>query len=155
MKMTTALALALVAGVLGLAGVSNEAYAVNANHGGPICRNYNAPEVADIDYLTNGVRNLNPNSRYVICPLVRSPTSTNVVNLFVDGSANSGTTISCTLFSYDFTGRFLGSQSFPAPRTGVFDQFLTVPGSFWGTANVLCLLPGNAAGLIYDIDVEQ
>jgi len=155
MRMGIALAAALVVGILGLAGVSNEAYAVNSNNPGTMCRNFNAGEVTDIDYLLNGVRNLNPSfARNVICPAVRSPTSTNVVNVFVDGTANSGTTITCTLYSYDFNGTFLGSQS-SGPMQGLFDKSLTVPGSFWGTSNVLCLLPTSGLGVIYDVDVVQ
>jgi len=136
-------------------GLCSNAYAVNANHSGTVCKNYNASQVTDIDYLPNGTRNLNASARYVICPITRSPTSTNQVSVYIDGFASSGNTVSCTLYSYDYNGTFLGSQSFPTPRTGTFDQHLAVAGSYWGNASVLCLLPGNAGGIIYGVEVVQ
>jgi hypothetical protein len=156
MKIALSLGLALTLGTFGLMSLSSNAYAVNANNSGTTCKNYNAAQVADIDYLPNGTRNLNASSRYVICPIVRSPTSASyAVNVYVDGFAASGRTITCTLNSYDYNGNFLGSQSFPTARTGTFDQYLSVAGSFWGNASVLCLLPASAGGIIYDIDVVQ
>lgn len=156
MKTALSLGLSLTLGTFSSMSLPGNAYAVNANNAGTICKNYNASQVADIDYLPNGTRNLNASSRYVICPIVRSPTSASyAVNVYVDGFAAAGRTISCTLYSYDYTGTFLGSQSFPSARTGTFDQYLSVPGHYWGTASVLCLLPGSAGGIIYDVDVVQ
>ena len=156
MKTALSLGLALTLGAFSLLSHPGNAYAVNANNSGTSCKNYNAAQVADIDYLASGTRNLNASPRYVICPIVRSPTSASYgVNVYVDGFAAAGRTISCTLYSYDYTGNYLGSQSFPAARTGTFDQYLSVAGSYWGNASVLCLLPGSAGGLIYDVDVVQ
>jgi hypothetical protein len=104
----------------------------------------------------NGARNLNASARYVICPVVRSPSASNyVLNVYVDGNASVGKTISCTVYSYDYTGAFIGSKSFPTARTGTFDVYLSVPGHYWSTANVLCLLPSSAGGVLYDVDVVQ
>ena len=156
MKTALSLGLALTLGTFSSMSLPGNAYAVNANNAGTSCRNYNASQVTDIDYLPNGTRNLNASSRFVICPIVRSPTSASyAVNVYVDGFAAAGRTISCTLYSYDYTGAFLGSQSFPAARTGTFDQYLSVAGHYWSTASVLCLLPGSASGIIYDVDVVQ
>jgi len=156
MKTALSLGLALTLGTFGLLSLPGNAYAVNANNSGTSCRNYNAAQVADIDYLPSGTRNLNASSRFVICPIVRSPTSASyAVNVYVDGFAAAGKSISCTLYSYDFNGTFLGAQSFPAARTGTFDQYLTVAGHYWSNASVLCLLPGSAGGIIYDVDVVQ
>jgi hypothetical protein len=110
-----------VLGILGSLSLSGNAQALNSNNSGTACRNYNAAQVADIDCVASGARNLNASSRYVICPIVRSTTSaSNAVNVYVDGFASSGKTISCPLYSYDYNGAFLGSQSFPAARTGAF-----------------------------------
>jgi hypothetical protein len=156
MKTALSLGLALTMGTFGLLSLSSNVYAVNANNAGTACKNYNAREVTDIDYLPNGTRNLNASARYVICPIVRSPTSSSyAVNVYVDGFAAAGQTISCTLYSYDYNGTYLGSQSFPTARTGTFDQYLSVPGHYWGTASVLCLLPGSGNGIVYDVDVVQ
>jgi hypothetical protein len=155
MKIGTAFAMALVVGVSASVGVSSKVYAVNLNIPGSACRNFNAAEATDIDYFGIGVRNVNASTRTVVCPVVRSPTSTNTVSVFVDGMASSNTTISCALSSFNFDDTFLGSQSFPAPLTGRFDQALNVPGAFWSNAIVICDLPGRENGSIYDIDVVQ
>jgi hypothetical protein len=152
MKISLALGLAVTLGTSALmGGVPNTAHASAANHSGTICKNYNAPEAMDIDYLTNGARNLNVNSRFVICPLVTSGNSTTKVH--VDGFAASGQTIFCTLDSYDNQGNFLGSASSPS-ATGKFDFHLSVPSKSSGALSVLCLLPPLAQGIIYDLDVQ-
>jgi hypothetical protein len=151
----TALGLSLTAAAFALmGGVPNTAHAVNANHSGTVCKNYNAAEATDIDYLTSGTRNLNANTRYVICPLVNSPTGS-AINVYVDGYAASGRTISCTLYSYNYLGSYLGSQSFPSARTGKFDVYLSVPTNYWGGSSVLCALPPSGSGVIYDVDIVQ
>lgn len=155
MKSVYGLGLAATLSAIASFCLSSNAYAVNANHSGTVCKNYNAAQATDIDYLTNGTRNLNASSRYVICPITRSPTSTNQVSVYVDGFAASGKTISCTLYSYDYNGTFIGSQSFPTPRTGTFDQYLSVAGRYWSNASVLCLLPASAGGIIYGVEVVQ
>jgi hypothetical protein len=105
--------------------------------------------------MASGVMNASAEPIWVICPAVRSPTTSNVVSVYVDGMANSGTTISCTLFVWDYNGSFMGSQAFNNPPLPKFDEYLSVQGSYWGTASVACLLPGNYAGEIFDVDVVQ
>ena len=158
MRIGIALALAAVTGISGLVAVPGTAYAVNSNISGTACRNYNAAEATDIDYLTNSVRNLNAAPRYVICPIVRSPTASNVVSIRVAGFTAPGTLISCTLTSYAIDGSTLGFQSFTVQNPFInvpFDQPLAAPGAFGGNATLLCLLPGNGGGVIYGIDVVQ
>ena len=155
MKAALSLGLVLTVTTFGSLSVSGTAYAVNANISGTACRNYNAGEANDIDYVTQGARNASASPRAVICPIVRSPTTTNAVSVYVDGFAATGQTIFCELLSFDYTGKFLGYQAFSAGRTGTFDVFLTVPGSYWGNASVLCTLPPNFQGLLYNVDVVQ
>jgi len=156
MKISLAFGLAFTLGTIALlGGVPNTAHAVNANTSGTICRNYNAAEVTDIDYLTVGTRNLNASPRYVICPLVSAAIGNAATGVYVDGFAASGRTISCTLFSYDYHGNLLGSNSFPSAMSGQFDVYLSVPGTYYGGLSVLCLLPPSTQGIIYDIDIVQ
>ncbi len=157
MKISLALGLALSLGTFALmGGVPNAAHAANGNHSGTICKNYNAGQVKDIDYLVNGTRNLNSSSRFVICPLVTAGTGNANLGVFVDGFAASGQTITCTLYSYSFQGNFLGAKSFPSAMTGRFDVYLSVPnGTIWGGSSVLCLLPPSGQGVINDVDVVQ
>jgi hypothetical protein len=157
MKISLALGLALTLGTFVLVGgAPNTAHAVDANHSGTLCKNYHASQVTDIDYLSNGVRNLSSSSRYVVCPLVISPAASAAsATVYVDGIAASGQTISCTLYSYDEDKNLIGSKSFPTPITGTFDVLLSVPSYYWATSSVLCRLPPSSAGIIYDVDVVQ
>ena len=157
MKISLALGLALPLGAFALmGGVPNTAHAANGNHSGTICKNYNASQATDIDYLTNGTRNLNSSSRPVICPLVTAGSGNATTNVYVDGFAAPGRTISCTLYSYDYHGNFLGAKSFPSAQSGKFDIYVSVPsGGYYGGLSVLCTLPPSAQGVIYDIDVVQ
>lgn len=155
--MRSALKLSLIVGITSL-GLSINAHAVNANHSGTICKNYNASQVTDIDYLTSGTRNLNASPRAVICPLVRAPNSTSNVAVYVDGFHSGTQTTTCTLYSYDYNGTYKGSNSFTQTSSGSWDRYLSLPagqGPYWGTASVLCTIPGSAHGIIYDIDVVQ
>ena len=154
MRIGTALALALVVGISGFLGLSSKAYAVNLNIPGILCRNFNAAEVADIDYDPTAITVVNLDEAFVICPIVRSPTSTNAVSVYVDGFATTGTTITCTLYSYNIDGSLVDAQTFTA-QPGKIDRFVTIPGVYWGNASVLCLLPGHGWGAIFDIDVVQ
>jgi hypothetical protein len=139
-----------------MGGVPTTAHAANGNHSGTICKNYNAGQALDIDYLANGTRNLASSPRFVICPLVTAGTGSLNTNLFVDGYAAPGQTIFCTVYSYSYKGAFLGSKSFPSAMTGTFDVYLSVPdGTVWGGLSVLCELPPSGQGVIYDINVEQ
>jgi hypothetical protein len=155
--MATALALALVAGVSALVGVSSKAYAVNSNISGTMCRYELGGQPSDIEYNSFGVFNQSStNSEWVICPIVRSPTATNnAVNVYVDGWANQGYSVFCNLSSYNFDGTFLAVTSFTTSLPGNFDQYLTAAGSYWGAAAVECLLPPIHNGGIYDIDIVQ
>jgi hypothetical protein len=156
MRMATALALTLIVGVSGLVGGSGKAYAVNLNIPGTECRGGTPGDQANIEYGPNNVVNTDQVTHYISCPVVRSPTSSNYsVSVYVDGWASSGNTIMCVLYSYNFDGTYLGSQSFPSALTGTFDQYLTVPGAFWSSASVVCSLPPGFGGRIYDIDVVQ
>jgi hypothetical protein len=156
MKISLALGLALPLATFALmGGVPNTAHAANANHSGTICKNYDAAEALDIDYLTSGTRNLNASPRYVICPLVAAATSNSTTKVHVDGVAYPGQTIFCTLTSFDNQGHFLGSKSFPSAQTGTFDVKLSVPSNSSSALSVLCLLPPSGQGVIYDIDVVQ
>ena len=156
MKISLALGLALPLATFALmGGVPNTAHAANAKHSGTICKNYDASQALDIDYLASGTRNLNASARYVICPLVAAATTNSSTKVHVDGFAASGQTIFCTLYSYDNQGHFLGFQSFPSAQTGTFDVKLSVSSNSSSALSVLCLLPPSAQGIIYDIDVVQ
>jgi len=143
---------------IGLSCLTLTAQATNANHSGTICKNYNASQVTDIDYLASGTRNINASPRSIICPLVRAPTSTNSAAVYVDGYHSGSQTTTCTLYSYNYNGTYLGSVSFTQTGSGAFDRYLSLPAPqapTYATLSVLCTIPGGGAGIIYDIDVIQ
>ena len=122
-----------------------------------ICRNYNASEATDIDYLPSAVRNLNSSSRYVICPLVVPiplGRTSYYVQADVAGSVGPNQSITCTLFSYSSgSGTYLGSSSFTFPYS-TFKYGLVVPADAFAGASVLCLLPGSAGGQLTQLAVS-
>jgi hypothetical protein len=157
MKISFALGLALTFETFALmGGAPNTAHAADANHSGTVCKNYNAAEVKDIDYLTYGTRNLNARPRYVVCPLVTTPPASGAPTpIYVNGFAASVQTISCSLYSYDVYGNILGINSFPSAMTGAINVYLNVPVNYAATADLLCLLPPSGTGVIYDVNVVQ
>lgn len=134
-----------------------EAEAANINTHGSICQNYNASEVADIDYLTSGVRNIATSARSVICSVPRSPLPAGAISgaFYVDFTLAPNTSISCTLYSFDdntddmlgFTQLF---QSNPSTSYVDYDILLSLPvinlPTFSYTA-LLCSLPNNSSTL--------
>jgi hypothetical protein len=160
MKISLALGLSLTLGTFALVGAApNTAHAVNATHSGTVCKNYNAAEAKDIDYLGSGVRNVNASPRFVVCPLIRLPDSgggiaPTAVSAYVTGFAASGQTIACTMYGVDYSGNFLGSES-TAPMTGQFGTVLYVPENIWSSADLVCELPASGNGLIYQIQVND
>ena len=133
------------------------AHAGNINTSGVICQNYFAGQALDIDYLTIGVRNINPAPRQVICAVPRSPLgSATTGEFFVDGHNNTGYSTSCTVTVYNYTGDFLGARSFT--RSGDYDQLVTFPSSqlpMFAYVSVLCTLPGSGNATLYGITAVQ
>lgn len=146
-----------------LASFGASAHADNINTSGVACRNYNASEALDIDYLFNGARNLNASPRSVICPISRSPlTGTPSPTFWVFGSNNPGTATSCTVYVHDYLGTLISLQSFtqsvPASGTTLnwFQAvtFPTLPAAF-DFATMLCTIPASAGGVIHGVTAVQ
>jgi hypothetical protein len=149
MKTTFPFWVTAIVGALCLTGGSSDAYAqvARAVQAAAIRRNYNAGEVTDIDYLPYGVRNLNANSRYIICPLTLSASNDTFLNVEARGFT-VGDRITCTLFILDSAYGVATYQSFAGREWDPPDpQFIGID---WGrlavdsmsSPSVLCLLPG-------------
>jgi hypothetical protein len=154
MKTALSFGLTLAVGALALTGTPQAAYAANTNIAGTECKNYNAGEEKFMDYLTDGIRNIDSVAHTIICPIVHTPGSATTVNVYVDGYSQTGYPIACVLYSYNYTGAFIASTSMPG-KTGTFDTPVSVAGALWSTANLYCTLPPSGKGIIYDIDVYQ
>jgi len=140
---------------------ATDAHATDANHSGTICKNYNGGEALDIDYEPYGTRNINANSRYIICPIVRAPTSDNSAAVWVGGThSNTSVTTTCTLYSYGFDpNTYRGSVSFTVSATsGDWERYLTLPSgqaNYWDNLSLFCYIPGSAQSVITGIAVVQ
>ncbi len=145
-----------------LATVGGVVRADNINTSGVVCRNYNSEDVLDIDYLMNGVRNVNANARDVICAMPRSPFSsaTTPQYFYIDGYNSGGVTTECRLITYTYGGAITYWPPFIEPAPGViqWDHLVTLPPGSVGTydyASVLCTIPGLSRGVIYGVTAVQ
>ena len=107
---------------------------------------------------TNGIWNYGNAAQQVDCPVirVRRPTSGGL-RAWIDGYAPSGSTLSCVLNSYDYTGRFIGQAWFTMTGTGFnFDRRIELDPAYvplYSSQVVECQLPPG--GGIYDIEPES
>jgi hypothetical protein len=134
-----------------LASLGAAAHADNINTSGAVCQNFNAGQAQDIDYVANGVRNLNAAPRQVICAVPRSPLQAGASSLFfVDGTNTGANATSCTFFTYSFTGAPI--QSFFFTRTGTYDQPVSIPNvATFDYADVVCTLPASGGGTLFGV----
>jgi hypothetical protein len=143
--------LSLSAGLLASAatGHADAATSQNISTHGSACKNYNAAEALDIDYLPWGVRNINAAVRSVICPIARHPVTGPAQNFYVDGSNSNGASTTCTVYAYNYNGDFLSSYSFTT-NLAKYDQLAPLTSvSYWGFVSVYCLLPANGNGVLF------
>lgn len=132
--------------IAALASLGTTAAADQINTSGTVCQNFNASQALDIDYLANGVRNINPAARPVICSIPRSPLPPGRAARFdVDGVNAAGTTTLCTVTigGHSVTFSMPGSATFPANMVAAFDY-----------ASALCTLPGNAGTVVFGVTSE-
>jgi hypothetical protein len=143
--------LALVAGAL--LGVHGSAAALTTEHA-TVCKPYGNSAASGLYSYINGVYNYSGAAMGVACPIVRTIAApAGGYGVWVDGTASTGT-ISCTLYSYDYTGAYMGAASFTA--TGVFDRQLTLPQSqvpTYSSQVLYCSVPAN--GGLFDVEPIQ
>jgi len=139
--------------------VAPKAQAVIANHSGAICKNYNAGEVTQIDYLVNGTRSYRTVATSVICPLTRNTSNSAGAWVYVDVTHTGSRTTTCTAYSYNYNGGFLASASQTWTGSGFHEFSLNLTGSgksnSWSDYSVLCTIPGNSAGVVNGIDLSE
>lgn len=146
--------------LLGSLAAAPMAGAVITDHSGTICKNFNASEAAQIDYLTNGARSYKTSATSLICPLTRNTSNSGGAWVYVDVTHSGTQTSCCSAFSWDWNGTFLGSASAPCwTGSGPHDFAINLTGvgksTPWSNYSVLCTIPGNASGLIRDVDLSE
>jgi len=120
----------------------------NFTWSGSVCRNFNAAEATDIDYLINGVRNINPATRSVICPVPYTgplPSGRTTFNYELYGRNSSGISVNCTMYTASIGGTFLASQSANNAADPMINLYVFQPAQVPSGAdlNILCSIPGN------------
>jgi len=137
-----------------IVSVGSTAHADTIDTHGNICSAFKASDVADIDYLASGVRNINPAPRQVTCAVPRTPLPQGATGRFlISGSNRPHATTSCTLFSYSPLGSLLGSQSFITGATS-FNVLLSFARSQlpqFAYVNLVCSLTGNGNSILRGI----
>ena len=151
MKKVITLGLALAAVMAGIFVPSGNAMADFAVHSGSICHSYDKGQVNDIDFFSDGVKNIAIAPRRVICPLVVTHTPGQTTgDVYVYYSTN--VSFSCTLYSYDWTGAFLGSKtSSPYPAVTAL-RIGSVLSTEISNHSLVCTLPANGKGKIVSIE---
>jgi hypothetical protein len=148
----------LLAWFVSLVAVQTAQASVTTDHSGTICHAYNAGQATSIDYLANGARVLGAYSLPVICPIVRSTNNSAGATFDIDVTHSGTQTTSCTVYSYSYTGTYLGSAYASWNGAGQHEFSLTIPNgqsNYWSTYAVLCYLPASATGVLNDIDVIE
>lgn len=117
------------------------------------------PSATDLRHteLGTSTEGVFPTPRLVTCAVPRSPVSASPTTsglFYVTGdNRDSMSTTSCTLFSYDFTGTFLGSVSFTRSAAH-YTQIVLLPAAqlgFWAYTSLSCLLPENGRATIESV----
>ncbi len=154
MKTSIALVMTLAASIVGVFAPSNVAFAATVFHHASICHSLNANQENDLVINTQGVRNKATTARMVICPLVVTHTPGQTTGgVLVDYKTTDpfSTSITCTLYSYDYLGSFMGSTT----NTSGFNTYISllgVPVDTFSNHVVLCSLPPNSTGRIIGIE---
>ncbi len=126
---------------------------------GTICKNYNASQATLVDYFPNATRNLASYSLPVICPVARNTSDSTGAYVYIDINHYGTQTTSCTAYSVNYNGAYLASASASWTGTGFHEFALNLYGTgksnAWSNYSVLCTIPGNGNGLVYDIDLYE
>lgn len=135
------------------AALATPAHAINATTPASTCRPYpveNAAALAAHRITPNYTYNADPvNARRVICPIVRNADA-NGVTVWIRGTVLAGSSINCTVASYQFNGAFLfainrvGAPPFAFP-------FTAAQAPAFGHLNAVCTLPPANRGRLFQL----
>jgi len=150
----------LLSALVPIAFCAMSANAANITTHGGACRNFDPAGVSKLDYFTSGVRNLSTTTPVnVICPVEREPLPAGVANgiIYIDGANAGGTTTSCTVYSFDFTGTLLGTRSVSSSASQ-YDMSVSFPAALlpqYAYVAAVCTLPTNSNSVLKGVSPEQ
>lgn len=145
MKSLIATGLVLCAGIVGSLAPASNAYALPINHAGQICHARSDSRTPNFSFSSLGIRAEVSNAGEVICPLVIQKDVTGGLSVDVSVSRtdpNAGRT-SCSLFSHDWPGTFLGvaTGSIDPPSQFIRLRLTGAQTRFFSYYSVTCNLP--------------
>lgn len=142
------LALALMGLVPG-----GQAGTLTTQHGSD-CEAYGWSQYAETYINESGTWNFATGPRDVICPVTRVGSADSGLRVWIDGYAPSGSPVTCTLWSLNYSGVALAALWFNLTGTGEpFDRYLELAPTYvpaYSSQVVICTLPPG--GGIYDIE---
>ena len=147
--------------MLAMVSVVAPAPAANINTNATECQAQFWPQEADIIHTEKGISTDSTvtSSRWISCSVPRQPLATDATSgsFYVDGDAQNGAWMVCSLASYDYTGTFLGSYSLTSPGPA-FDFLITLPTAqlgYWAYTGITCVLPPNGNGTLRGVTSIQ
>jgi hypothetical protein len=130
--------------VIAMAAVSSSASAEQINQGAPAWGAYLGSDAAYFTRSPVGTYNTSSTPKYASASLDHNPSSSGE-NIIVGAlCSTSATAMTCTVYSTDLQGNYLGSYSQSAQFSGFheFDLILTVGQSYdYGYESVYCYVP--------------
>jgi len=125
---STILSVFTLVGVALAASSVPQAQATDINLGTNECQPISVITPNAIFHSATSTANLGDGLYYVTCNLPRSPLPAGATSggFYVDGDNFGGAQTVCLIWSYDYTGTYLGSSAFTA-TAAQFDQFVSLP----------------------------
>lgn len=135
--------------------------AANVNTNATECQAQFWPQEADIVHTETGISTgVNVTAdRWISCSVPRQPLAFTATSgsFYVDGDAQNGAWVVCSLASYDYTGAYLGSVSLTSPGPH-FDILLTLPAAqlgYWAYTGITCVMPPHGNGALRGVTSLQ
>jgi hypothetical protein len=133
--------LGLVFAVTVLGNPVPPAYA-NLNISADACQPQSDRDAVSTSSVPGVKQNIGGQPIILLCSVPRSPlVSTATLGMFYVDGDGGGT---CTLYSFDYTGAFLGSSSFTNTQGGSYDGLIVMPAAqlpVWAYTSLLCQIP--------------
>jgi hypothetical protein len=135
--------------------------ATNINYGTNECQvAFYALATYALQYTNNGVMNPGTSQNFhIVCSLPRSPLApgATVAAFYVDGDNLNGAVTGCGVFSYDYTGTFLGAYAVDASEPH-FDRYIAMPAAqvpYYSYTYLICTLPPGGNGVLRGVTSLQ
>ena len=159
MKSLKRIGMALAIGLTSILGGVPTTYAAVVNIPGSICQPDIPSEAVNTNYEISRITNNGPSSLSLICPLVRTNTDSDGGTVYVDVEHFGNQSTACSVSSFDFNGKFLGSAVGTFNGSGFKEIAMNMNGqgksSFWSRYTVKCTIPGNKLGGILGIIISD